>query len=152
MKVDEPAPAPTPKRAATSETLTNLSRVTPAQLQHIAFPSEGRFQPVRPVGRGGGGIVMLLDKSEEEEINWIEPFGAPAPAAAAEPAPAETGAPAGGTAPDAEEAAPPPSVQVSNLRSISPMNAGLTCGAFVVSIWVVVCGGVVVYNQITSFS
>lgn len=110
MKVDEPAPAPTPKRAATSETLTNLSRVTPAQLQYIAFPSEGRFQPVRPVGRGGGGIVMLLDKSEEEEINWIEPFGATTAASAAPPA-TETGAPTGETA-GSEEPAPPPSVQV----------------------------------------
>jgi 26S proteasome regulatory subunit N2 len=123
MKIDEPAsvdsePAPTPtpnKRAATSETLSNLSRVTPAQLQHISFPAEGRFQPVRPVGRGGGGIVMLVDSKEGEEVSWIEPFGAPAAAPAA-PAAAE-----GETTPVAQtgaqtaddEAAPPPSVQVS---------------------------------------
>ncbi|QRV75716.1 26S proteasome regulatory complex, subunit Rpn2/Psmd1 [Ceratobasidium sp. AG-Ba] len=114
MKVDEPAPAesqrdqaatPTPnKRAATSETLTNLSRVTPAQLQFITFPPESRFQPVRPVGRGGGGIVMLLDKEEGKEVTWIEPFGAPAPA----PAPAE---PTPAVASGSEEAAPPAPVQ-----------------------------------------
>lgn len=54
---------------------------------------------------------MLLDKSDGEEINWIEPFGAPGPA----PATAETGAQAGEApaAAAAEEAAPPPSVQVS---------------------------------------
>ncbi|KAG9076309.1 hypothetical protein FRC06_009580 [Ceratobasidium sp. 370] len=53
---------------------------------------------------------MLVDKREEEEVTWIEPFGAPAPAAApgeSEAAPAAGGhAQAGG-----EEAAPPPSVQ-----------------------------------------
>lgn len=52
---------------------------------------------------------MLLDKSEGEEINWIEPFGAPAPA----PETAESGAQTGETPAAAEEAAPPPSVQVS---------------------------------------
>ncbi|KAG9126952.1 proteasome regulatory particle base subunit, partial [Ceratobasidium sp. 392] len=122
MKVDEPTPAegqtelaptPTPKKVATSETLSNLSRVTPAQLQFITFPAEGRFQPVRPVGRGGGGIVMLLDKKEGEEITWIEPFGAPAPAPAASPAGEGEAAPATGDQAQTEEAAPPPPVQYS---------------------------------------
>lgn len=129
MKVDEPAPAetqreetttPTPnKRAATSETLSNLSRVTPAQLQFVNFPPDSRFQPVRPIGRGGGGIVMLLDKEEGKDVTWIEPFGAPAPApapASAEAAPAATST--------GEEAAPPPPVQVSWLNPI--LNLELT--------------------------
>lgn len=32
-----------------SENLPNLSRVVPAQLPYITFPSESRYQPVRPV-------------------------------------------------------------------------------------------------------
>ncbi|KIJ68554.1 hypothetical protein HYDPIDRAFT_146808 [Hydnomerulius pinastri MD-312] len=32
-----------------SEKITNFSRVTPVQLGYISFPSEGRYQPVRPV-------------------------------------------------------------------------------------------------------
>jgi 26S proteasome regulatory subunit N2 len=31
------------------EKLSNFSRVMPAQLAHISFPAEGRYQPVRPV-------------------------------------------------------------------------------------------------------
>ncbi|KAG8696227.1 proteasome regulatory particle base subunit [Ceratobasidium sp. 395] len=121
MKVDEPAPTegqtepaptPTPKRVATSETLSNLSRVTPAQMQFISFPTEGRFQPVRPVGRGGGGIVMLLDKKEGEEITWIEPFGAPAaPTAEAGAGEGEVAPASGQTQAGGDEAAPPPPVQ-----------------------------------------
>lgn len=39
-----------PRKAEPSfEKLPNLSRVTPMQLAHITFPSEGRYQPVRPV-------------------------------------------------------------------------------------------------------
>lgn len=37
------------KAEPTFEKLTNYSRVVPAQLPHIVFPAEGRFQPVRPV-------------------------------------------------------------------------------------------------------
>ncbi|KAG8987204.1 proteasome regulatory particle base subunit, partial [Tulasnella sp. 427] len=104
MKVDETDPSAKPaedgapatgkpkkQREPSSEKLSNLSRVTPAQLSYIAFPPEARFQPVRPVvvsspstGRaqkkgaiqrsvGGGGILMLLDKTPEEPIEWIEP-------------------------------------------------------------------------------
>ncbi|CAE6441981.1 unnamed protein product [Rhizoctonia solani] len=134
MKVDEPAPAPTPKRpvpAATSETLQNLSRVTPAQMQYITFPAESRFQPVRPIAKGGGGIVMLIDKKEGEDVEWIQPFGA-------EPAPAETTGteqqpPVAGN----DEAPPPPSVQIrihdrqgipraSSSSSTSPPAAAIT--------------------------
>ncbi|KAF8708026.1 26S proteasome regulatory complex, non-ATPase subcomplex, Rpn2 Psmd1 subunit, partial [Rhizoctonia solani] len=117
MKVDEPAPAPTPKRAGpapTSETLQNLSRVTPAQMQYITFPAESRFQPVRPIGKGGGGIVMLVDKKEGEPIEWIQPFGT-------EPASTEnTGAQTEGQPPAAQqgsnndEAPPPPAVQTTS--------------------------------------
>ena len=37
------------KEEPTSQSLPNLSRVVPAQLPHINFPSEGRFHPVRPL-------------------------------------------------------------------------------------------------------
>ena len=101
MKIDDPAdlatkdeagasttakPASTKKREPTSEKLSNLSRVTPAQLASVVFPADGRFQPVRPVSvplssstkkvkrlAGGGGILMLWDKTPSEPIEWIEP-------------------------------------------------------------------------------
>jgi len=72
----------TPKRKEkepSSETLQNLSRVTPAQLAHISFPSEGRFQPVRPIRSGigktragGGGILMLIDRTPSEPIKYVD--------------------------------------------------------------------------------
>jgi 26S proteasome regulatory subunit N2 len=125
MKVDEPAPSQTPKRAGpapTSETLQNLSRVTPAQMQYIAFLPEGRFQPVRPIGKGGGGIVMLIDKKEGEEIQWIPPFGieeAPAGATTEAAGATQTPQPA-----STDEAPPPPSVQVG--AHVALMRAMLT--------------------------
>ncbi|KAF8760836.1 26S proteasome regulatory complex, non-ATPase subcomplex, Rpn2 Psmd1 subunit [Rhizoctonia solani] len=63
MKVDEPAPAPTPKRP------------DPHRRRRHCKTSRARFQPVRPIGKGGGGIVMLVDKKEGEPIEWIQPFG-----------------------------------------------------------------------------
>lgn len=87
------------------EKLSNYSRVVPAQLAHVSFPAEGRFQPVRPVSNrapkapkgkssatsstktpsslalgvaseryaGGGGILILIDQSPDEPIEYIEP-------------------------------------------------------------------------------
>jgi len=83
-----------------SERLPNFSRVTPAQLAYITFPSEGRYQPVRAVSStgvpsanstpgssrsetsalglapekyvGGGGILILADQEPEEEAEYIE--------------------------------------------------------------------------------
>lgn len=99
-------PTETKKRKAepSSEKLPNFSRVTPAQLAHVVFPAEGRFQPVRPVSTrtpksskgkstaqsaaktpasaalgttaeryaGGGGILILIDQSPDEEAEFIE--------------------------------------------------------------------------------
>lgn len=91
---EEGAPStskPKKQREPSSEKLSNLSRVTPAQLSYIVFPPESRFQPIRPVvvspptparsqkkgavqrSAGGGGILMLLDKTPGEPIEWIEP-------------------------------------------------------------------------------
>jgi 26S proteasome regulatory subunit N2 len=77
----------------TFEIRPNFSRVTPAQLAHISFPPEGRYQPVRPVSAttisratpagplttvtsekfaGGGGILILADLRPEEEGEFIE--------------------------------------------------------------------------------
>jgi 26S proteasome regulatory subunit N2 len=75
----------------------NFSRVTPAQLAFISFPSDGRYQPVRAVSAkspssksgkagaastalvlgsekyaGGGGILLLTDSRPEEEASYIE--------------------------------------------------------------------------------
>ena len=48
----KPGETSEPKKRASepsSEKLSNFSRVVPAQLAHISFPAESRFQPVRPV-------------------------------------------------------------------------------------------------------
>jgi 26S proteasome regulatory subunit N2 len=81
------------KKEPTSETLQNFSRVTTAQLAHISFPPDSRFQPVRSftpptasvrhklkgVGKpateryaGGGGIIMLVDRCPGEETKFID--------------------------------------------------------------------------------
>ncbi|KAF8140347.1 26S proteasome regulatory complex non-ATPase subcomplex Rpn2 Psmd1 subunit [Boletus edulis] len=83
------------------EKVANFSRVTPAQLSYISFPSDGRYQPVRPVslhaqaakgGRalstgvgkkgssgllseryaGGGGILILVDERPGDEVELID--------------------------------------------------------------------------------
>ena len=90
--------APTPE--PTSEKLKNFSRVTPAQMAHISFPPDSRYQPVRLVSphpaparrsfktlvtaekfAGGGGILLLVDQRPNEETTYIElttPATAPA--------------------------------------------------------------------------
>ncbi|TFY80665.1 hypothetical protein EWM64_g3340 [Hericium alpestre] len=82
------------RKEPTSETLSNFSRVTPAQMMHIVIPSSSRYQPVRPVSTkppraaktgkastsslllekyaGGGGILMLIDKRPDEPAEFIE--------------------------------------------------------------------------------
>jgi len=82
------------KAEPTFEIRPNFSRVTPAQLAHISFPPEGRYQPVRPVSAstvsrvttpagpsttltsekfaGGGGILILDDLRPEEEGEFID--------------------------------------------------------------------------------
>ncbi|KAK7059054.1 proteasome regulatory particle base subunit [Paramarasmius palmivorus] len=83
-----------PKKEPSSENIPNFSRVTPAQLAYISFPSESRYQPVRPLtasmaspsrsnkdlkhpeekSASGGGIVLLIDTrpDEPEEIFEFE--------------------------------------------------------------------------------
>lgn len=88
------------KSEPSSEKLPNFSRVTRAQLAHITFDVDGRYQPVRPVsGRplksskgkssigkppssnlgitternpGGGGILILIDQTPFEPAEFIE--------------------------------------------------------------------------------
>ncbi|KAJ7596896.1 D-isomer specific 2-hydroxyacid dehydrogenase [Mycena floridula] len=85
----------TKRKEPSSERLPNLSRVVPAQLQHISFPSDGRYQPVRavsskPMSRsgksikststgapldrhgGGGGILILTDSRPNEEAEFFD--------------------------------------------------------------------------------
>jgi len=111
----KPSTKSTKKAEPSFEMLPNLSRVTPAQLAYITFPSDGRFQPVRavsakplpprgvkagtsggntspaPVGlgsekyAGGGCILILSDLRPEEEAEFID-FAPPAPPPAPEPA------------------------------------------------------------------
>ncbi|KAK1229676.1 proteasome regulatory particle base subunit [Marasmius sp. AFHP31] len=93
MKTEEaPVKAPKSKKAEpSSEQIPNFSRVTPAQLAYISFPSESRYQPVRALTgtsttspsskdpkhpeekfAGGGGIVLLTDTRPEEEADILE--------------------------------------------------------------------------------
>jgi 26S proteasome regulatory subunit N2 len=118
------------QREPTSETLPNFSRVTAAQMAYISFPSEGRYQPVRvitaarspsPKGgadkyAGGGGIILLVDRTPNEEAEFIE-FETPAPP----PPVVEAPAPTAGSLPtgphialdeNAPEAGPPASFEV----------------------------------------
>ena len=116
---DESKPStskPARKSEPSFEKLPNFSRVVPAQLAHITFPADGRYQPVRAVSTttpssvksgkaavlpagsksstaaiglsekyaGGGGILILVDVSPDEEAEFIE-FDAPA----AEPVPVD---------------------------------------------------------------
>lgn len=84
----EPPSPPEP----TSEKLSNFSRVTPAQMSHITFPPDSRYQPVRAVSThpapttrrsakaltstekyaGGGGILLLIDHRPDEWPSYIE--------------------------------------------------------------------------------
>jgi len=94
--IDEPKPSGSgsalKKKAEPSyELRPNLSRATPAQLQHISFPP-GRYLPVRSVSSstpaggakfvsrtgsaekyaGGGGIILLMDLKPDEEAEFID--------------------------------------------------------------------------------
>ena len=84
---DASKPAAPKEKEPTSETLQNMTRVTPAQSTTISFPTTARYQPVRDLalaasatavngaskkaaasagkkGKGGGGILMVLDTQE----------------------------------------------------------------------------------------
>jgi 26S proteasome regulatory subunit N2 len=71
--------------------LPNFSRVTPAQMAYVTFPSDSRYQPVRAVSThqprkghataaalanlekfGGGGILILVDQHPEQPPEHIE--------------------------------------------------------------------------------
>ncbi|KAG5636896.1 hypothetical protein H0H81_006482 [Sphagnurus paluster] len=111
----EASSSKSPKRAEpTFELRPNFSRVTPAQVAHISFPSDSRYQPVRPVSAfasigegkvglqtaptgtasekyaGGGGIIILADLRPDEEAEFIE-FEPPAVATVSEPVPIASG-------------------------------------------------------------
>nr|XP_019007714.1 26S proteasome regulatory subunit N2 [Kwoniella pini CBS 10737]OCF46495.1 26S proteasome regulatory subunit N2 [Kwoniella pini CBS 10737] len=61
-----------------SYTLSNLSRVTPNQLQYISFPSEGRYAPIRPSFEkpdginASGSIVVVKDNTPEKDGEYVE--------------------------------------------------------------------------------
>lgn len=151
----KPSASKTRKGEPTSEKLANFSRVTPAQLAHISFPADGRYQPVRAVSTrapnskggksvvqpagsksataalgmpseryaGGGGILILVDQSPDEEAEFIE-FTAPATVAAPADAPAANGHATAGPAASgphialdesSPEADPPESFEVSSV-------------------------------------
>ncbi|KAL0951329.1 hypothetical protein HGRIS_008034 [Hohenbuehelia grisea] len=114
------------KSEPSSEIRPNFSRVTPAQVVYISFPSESRYQPVRPVSTkssptsakasqksqpsmlglnsekyaGGGGIIILKDLRPDEEAEFIE-FEPPAP-----PPEAAAAAVPNGNAPGSQSSAP----------------------------------------------
>ena len=88
----EKSPVEKKRKEPTSETLQNFSRVTPAQLAHISFPPDARFQPVRSFTPptsvtkarlkgavkttteryAGGGIILLVDRQPGEETKFVD--------------------------------------------------------------------------------
>lgn len=66
--------------------LQNLSRVVPAQLPHIGFLPDGRYEPVKKVGphvfkiciqplismQATGGVLMLVDRKKGEPVELLE--------------------------------------------------------------------------------
>nr|ODN99779.1 26S proteasome regulatory subunit N2 [Cryptococcus depauperatus CBS 7855] len=66
--------------------ISNMSRVTPAQISHVRFPASSRYTPVRPLDHSisqtgvsiktglsaSGSIVVLRDETPEEEGEYIE--------------------------------------------------------------------------------
>jgi 26S proteasome regulatory subunit N2 len=73
------------RKEPSSEELSNFARVTPAQLAYLSFSSASRYQPVRPVSAraagkgkaraekyaGGGGILILEDRTPEEPAEYL---------------------------------------------------------------------------------
>ncbi|CAG8535850.1 3770_t:CDS:2, partial [Scutellospora calospora] len=59
------------KKEESFETLENMARVLPAQLQYISFPENSRYVPVK---KGiVGGILMMIDKHPGEPEELILP-------------------------------------------------------------------------------
>ncbi|KAF8898847.1 hypothetical protein BD779DRAFT_1666615 [Infundibulicybe gibba] len=105
----KPIASKTGKKAEPSfEMLPNFSRVTPAQLSHISFPADCRYQPVRAISMnshlskaggpartttgpapekfaGGGGILILADLRPHEDSEFIEFETATAPSTTESP-------------------------------------------------------------------
>jgi 26S proteasome regulatory subunit N2 len=100
------AKGPTKRKEPNWESLTNFSRVTPAQFQCIIFSPSSRYQPVRPVSAreptiktgkgatktvhpdkyiGGGGILLLVDERPGEPEEYIELGTVPPPTSQAAP-------------------------------------------------------------------
>jgi len=128
---------PSRKKEASSERLQNFSRVTPQQLTYISFPTDSRYQPVRPVSTnsvsrskksstgpldtytGVGGILVLLDEQSDEPVDLIAPLEpsviAPEPTTTQPAQPAQTAAARPHIALDenSPEAAPPAPFEVS---------------------------------------
>lgn len=114
-KASTSATKSTKKAEPSLELLPNFHRVTPAQLAYITFPSEGRYQPVRPVsnkpssirsGKGpapagsksataaiglasekyaGGGGILILANLRPEEESEFIEFEPPVESTPAEP-------------------------------------------------------------------
>lgn len=67
-KHDEPIPI---RYTKTPYTISNMSRVLPAQSNYIAFIKDDRFVPVRKL-RGTGGIIVLEDTKPNEPVEIIK--------------------------------------------------------------------------------
>ncbi|KAF2148795.1 26S proteasome regulatory complex, non-ATPase subcomplex, Rpn2/Psmd1 subunit [Myriangium duriaei CBS 260.36] len=49
--------------------LENMSRVLPAQIKYISFPTDGRYQPVK---KPTGGVILLNDTAPSESKSLLE--------------------------------------------------------------------------------
>lgn len=116
LKASTSASKSTRKTEPAFENLPNFSRVTPAQLAYITFPSEGRYQPVRAVSTvspttisakgsappgsqsatavlggaseryAGGGGILIMADLRPDEEGEFIEFEQPTPPAPPEPA------------------------------------------------------------------
>lgn len=72
-KMDEdkkPAEVEKKKEEPDSQTLHNLDRVLPAQMEHISFPTGARYVPVKK--ELIGGILMMRDTKPSDPVELIE--------------------------------------------------------------------------------
>lgn len=148
---------PSRKKEPSSERLQNFSRVTPQQLTYISFPSDSRYQPVRPVSTnsvsrskkasngsgetytGVGGILVLLDERPEDPADLITPLepSVVAPAPTAQPAqPTQTAAARPHIALDesSPEASPPAPFEVNSAAEFCSFER-MVDFVFTVSFW-----------------
>lgn len=116
------------KAEPTSETLPNYSRVTPAQLKYVTFPTDARFVPIRPVQGASGGAQHDVHNTSTVAGRLLG-TATPAPGASgavtpSSPANAGGGAKAQPRASGNGKPSAPPTASAESARTILSSSAG----------------------------